>query len=556
MIKTQKEADIKQRVRSSYGENRQVDSVPEGAPCACCDNGTFIGKNHEGIAAFRGIPFAKAPVGELRWKRPEAPAPAGGFFEAYYNGRSPIQSEWRTEAASYYPQGEDCLYLNLWMNTEDDSTDKTVMVFFHGGAYGWGGTADPLYDGENFVRAQKDIILVTAAYRTGLMGFVDFSIVPGGDAFPDAPNLGILDQIEALRWVQRNIRAFGGNPDNVTVFGESAGGGSVSLLPVIDEAKGLFRRIIAQSGSVTLSSSKKECEDFTKRFMKAARASKMDDLLALSEEDLKEVNEEINYYNNFPQRDGRLIPEDPFVPYSEGRTADVDILVGTNKDETNYWIGESGGLLLFILGGSIKFENNLMSLSPKDLARVRHFLKSRPGPKVWKISEFYTELMFRVPAMKQVEEHAKNGGKAYLYYWTEPSALPHYGACHAVELAYVFGNLDETIYTGTRGNEALARLVQGFWADFARTGKPGNEVFDWPCYTPESKKTMVLNSTDPGIHPPVKESQRKFLEPLLDYWIDPTNTQLSMNVPFVRKLIGGCVTVLGMMAWLAYKTRK
>ena len=326
----------KKSIRESWGENRPVTDGFDPSLAARCDNGTFIGTRTDDVLVFRGIPFACPPVGELRWKKP-LPAPENdGIFEAKYNGRSPIQTEWATERASYYPQGEDCLYLNVWTAAEPQTEGKTVMVFIHGGSYGWGGTADPLYDGKNLIRAHPEIVLVTIAYRIGIMGFVDFSAVPGSEAYPDAPNLGLWDQIEALRWIRRNIGAFGGDREKVTVFGESAGGGSVSLLPFIPEAKGLFRRVIAESGSVALTYSKEECQDFTRRLMKAAGAENMNDLLLLSEEELMQVNEQVNFYNNFPQRDGVLIPEDPYTPYQEGHTTDADILIGTNADESNY----------------------------------------------------------------------------------------------------------------------------------------------------------------------------------------------------------------------------
>ena len=322
------------------------------------------------------------------------------------------------------------------------------MVFFHGGSYGWGGTADPLYDGRNFVALHPDIILVTVGYRTGLMGFVDFSSVEGGEDFPDAPNLGILDQIEALRWVKQNIGGFSGDPDNITIFGESAGGGSVSLLPIIAEAKGLFRRVIGESGSVALTFSKSECEDFTRRLLKESGVGCMDDLMAMTEDDLKRVNEAVNMYNNFPQRDGRLIPLDPYAPYDSGITADIDMLIGTNSNEINYWVGEVGGIVPFRFSIPVKFENDMRVLSKADRKRVEKVMSHMKGYKIWRMAEFCNEVMFRLPAVRQAESHVKNGGKAYMYYWVQPSAMPYRGACHAVELAYVFQNPEQTIFTG------------------------------------------------------------------------------------------------------------
>ncbi len=546
--------ELRKRIRAAFGENKALAKAVDGAPTACCENGVFVGRREDDVAVYRGVPYAKPPIGVLRWRRPEPPERQAGVFEAFYNGRSPIQTEWETETASFYPQGEDCLYLNIWVSEADQRTDKTVMVFFHGGSYGWGGTADPLYDGHRFISGHSDIVLVTVGYRTGLMGFVDFSSVPGGEDYADAPNLGLLDQIEALRWVRRNIAAFGGDPDNVTIFGESAGGGSVSLLPLIPEAKGLFRRVIAESGSVALTFSQKECAEFTRRLLKESRCETMEELLALSEEQLRKVNEKLNAYNNFPQRDGRIVPLDPYAPYLAGETAGVDMMLGTNKNELNYWIGEIGGIVPYAFSAPIKYENDLLSLKAADRKLVHGFVHSarrRYKHKIWCRAEFYNELMFRLPAVKQAEGHSQNGGRVYMYYWTEPSTLRYRGACHAVELAYVFGNLHETIYTGEPGDPELSRKVQDMWANFARTGNPEVQGLTWPLYDAGQRQTMVI-ARQCGIERDLLKEQRETLTPLLDYWINPSYATLNYNVPFVRKLIAAIVAVLLVVVALCF----
>ena len=543
------------RVRDSYGVNQLITGEYDAALSAKCHNGIFVGKSESDVLAFRGIPFAKPPVGELRWKAPEAAEDCTDVFEAYYNGKSPIQTEWPSEQASYYPQGEDCLYLNLWKNQADPTEKKPVMVFFHGGAYGWGGTADPLYDGRNFVTKQSDIILVTVGYRTGLMGFVDLSYLEGGEDFPDAPNLGLLDQIEALRWVQKNIAAFGGDPDNVTIFGESAGGGSASLLPIIPQAKGLFRRAIAESGSVVLTFSKEECRDFTRRLIREAGTKKMSDLMALSEEQLQKINEAVNSYNNFPQRDGRLIPVDPYLPYEEGATKDVDILIGTNSEEMNYWIGEVGGVIPFRFTIPIKYENDLRLLNHEEKQRVKRFMSVMKGHSMFRMARFYDELMFRLPAVAQAEAHAEHGGKAYMYLWTISSAITMRNACHAVELAYVFGNREETIYTGQVADEKISDTIMQMWTNFARTGNPSTDRVIWERYNGTKRATMILSET-PHLQDDPLSGRRKLLFPLLKHMINPSYADLDYNVPFVKKVIAGGAALLAGATYLTYKLIK
>ncbi len=543
------------RVRNSYGENQLITGEYDPALSVKCKNGVFVGKQEDGALIFKGIPFAKPPVGSLRWKAPVSVDDSETVYEAYYNGKSPIQTEWQTEQASFYPQGEDCLYLNLWKNQTDMTEKKPVMVFFHGGSYGWGGTADPLYDGKNFVKKQTDIILVTVGYRTGLMGFVDLSYLEGGDEYPDAPNLGLLDQIEALRWLRRNIAAFGGDPDNVTIFGESAGGGSVSLLPIIPQAKGLFRRVIAESGSVALTFSKKECREFTRRLISEAHTNRMSDLLQMSEEQLKAINEKLNLYNNFPQRDGRLIPVDPYQPYLEGQTTDVELLIGTNAEEMNYWIGEIGGVIPFRFSIPIKFENDMKLLPREDHRRVKKFMSAMKGHSMWRMARFYDEMMFRLPAVAQAQAHAENGGKAYMYYWTIPSALPLRKACHAVELSYVFGNLEETIYTGEIADETISDTVMRMWTNFARSGDPSVDDLTWDPYDPQTRATMILSQSPYMKNDPLN-GRRKLLFPLLRHMINPSYATLDYNVPFVKKAIVGAGVLIAGVSYLTYRICK
>lgn len=542
----------KNRIRDSYGVNMTVCGDYDQSLSARCENGIFVGRKSESICEFRGIPFAKPPVGKLRWKAPEPVESSDIVMQAYYNGKSPIQTEWPSEQASYYPQGEDCLYLNIWKNLDDTTPDKPVMVFIHGGSYGWGGTADPMYDGKNFVSAHPDIILVSIGYRIGLMGFVDLSYFEGGEDYPDAPNLGILDQIEALRWIQRNIRAFGGNPKNVTIFGESAGGGSVSLLPMIPCAKGLFCRVIAESGSVALTFSKEECREFSKKLKHMSGAQSVSQLQRLSEFDLQQINEKLNQYNNFPQRDGKLIPLNPYKPYENGETADVDMLIGTNAEEMNYWIEEVGGMTPYRLLSSIKFENDMKILSASDKKRVRDFMSLKKEDRIWRMSRFYDEMMFRLPAVEQARLHSKNGGKTYMYYWTVPSTLPMHKACHAVELAYVFGNRDETIYTGEPAGKSLSDTVMQMWTNFARTGDPSTDSLTWERYSEPERATMVIDR-HPYMQNDILRSQRELLSPLLRYMINPSYAMLDYNVPFIRKAVaGGLALTAGLAAVIIF----
>ncbi len=543
-------ATVKVQMQALYGENRRLDVNPDPDHSVTCHNGTFVPKMDGSVACFRGIPFALPPIGERRWKKPEPVPEREGFFEAYYNAKSPIQTLIHSERASCYPQSEDCLYLNVWNNTADKSTNKPIMVFIHGGSYGWGGTADPLYDGYNFASIHPDIILITIAYRTGILGFIDLSYLKGGENFPDAPNLGLLDQIEALRWVKRNGKAFGGDVDNVTVFGESAGGGSVSILPIIQEAKGLFHRVIAESGSLALTYSKSECKVLTDMLQAEAKTDSMDDLMKFTTGDIVNINEKLNDANNFPMRDGVLIPEDPYEAYRKGVTKDIDMILGTNANEMYYWIGELGGLFQYSLGMPIKYNADLKLVSAKDLVHVKNFMKHCAGNKVMRVSEFYNEIMFRLPAIAQAEGHSENGGKVYMYYWKEESKIPLFHACHAVELAYVFYNIDDTVYTGKPADEKLAHAVSDMWASFARGGNPSIEGLTWEPYEASKRKTMTFKKDDCHLVEDPLPKQREELSCVVPYMINPGYANLDLDLSLFTKtasVIKASLTTVSMM---------
>ena len=546
--------DVKQKILSMYGENKEITGAYDKTLAAECSNGVFVGKEATGVIAYKGIPFAEPPVGDLRWKPPVSAAESKGVYEAYYFGASPIQTEWPSEPGSYYPQSEDCLKLNVWTNGQYKG-EKCVMVFFHGGSYGWGATADPIYDGENFVRAHPDVVLVTAEYRLGILGFIDLSFVPGGEDYAESGNLGLLDMVCALQWVQNNIGAFGGSPDNVTVFGESAGGGAVSLLPLMQGTKGLFNRVISESGSVALTYGKEECRRLTQMLLDETGCTTMAELKALSEEALAKANIELNDYNNFPERDGVVLPEDLYAAYENGEAAHVDMLLGTNADEARYWTLEMGyyapgisGEFIYKLLIPVMYESNIKPFSEEDRDKANAFLALQSDKRVWNMTEFYNDVLFRVPAAFQAGANAENGGKTFVYYWTYPSALGNIGACHAVELAYVFGNLDQTIYTGNNIDPALAETVQTMWVNFAKTGDPSTESITWPTYDKQTRMSMVLGEE---IHTEsdLLSQQRTLIEPLLKYGLNGCYTTLDFNVPTVRLFV--CILAAALAVLIA-----
>ena len=186
-----------------YGENKEITGDYNKDLSVTCNNGIFVGIKKKDVISFKGIPYANPPTGDLRWKDPILVEDDTKVYEAYYFGKAPIQTERKDELGSYYPKSEDCLYLNVWINSKDKSTNKPVMVFIHGGSYGWGSTSDLLFHGYNLVEKYSDIIFVSVGYRLGMLGFINLTSFEGGENYKTSNILGLLDQICALKWIQK-----------------------------------------------------------------------------------------------------------------------------------------------------------------------------------------------------------------------------------------------------------------------------------------------------------------------------------------------------------------
>ena len=343
----------------------------------------------------------------------------------------------------------------------------------------------------------------------------------------------------------------------MTILGESAGAGSVSLLPLIDGTKGLFRRIIAESGSLSLTFSREECQNFTKMLLEKSGCSNMDELVALDEETLMELNEDLNDSNNFPERDGVVLKEDLYAAWENNELDDIDIMVGTNADKIRHWITEMEyyvpvfpGLFLYKILLPFMYENNLKVMLPEEKNLVETFMKMRDEEKVWKLTEFYNELVFRVPAVEQAVRH---NGRSYNYYWTMPGADETLGAFHSIELDYVFNAPLGDKYIGGLYNEELADVVQDMWVNFARCGDPSTDKYKWEPYTQESRKTMVLGK-EIGMVEDLKYEQRELIEPLLCHYFNGNYSQIDYNVPELYRIIANIVLILGIISFVIILT--
>lgn len=492
-----------------YGENREIHGEYDKDLAAKTVSGIYVGKvDADNVVSWKGIPYAKQPVGDLRWKASQTPDGSDKVYEAYYFGHSSVQVEGGDEPSSLYPQGEDCLNLNVWNNYSDQSENKPIMVWIHGGAYIQGGTSEPYYDGTNFVKNHPDVIFASMDYRTDILGFVNLSNVPGAEEYTDTANLGLLDEIMALSWLKENAEAFGGDPERITIFGESAGGGSVSALMLAPQARGLFKRGIMQSGTAAtyLRTAKKSMER-TAQIMEISGIKDFDGFMALSASDIRKIETILIIENAvdypYPQRDGIVIPMDLEKALNSNTRNGFDVMVGTTKDEYAYWT------MLYGKDYNLQIMQELIgqALSKMDdgqKAIYDTFMSAQDGDEYNKLLQFINYRSFHCPARLEAETHAANGQNAYVYYFTEEANDPDLLSYHGYDLGFVLGNVDEASAKDIPAAYRLSEIMQQMWVNFAKTGDPslndgdvdGVGAIRWDKYEANDYPVMVFDAQE------------------------------------------------------------
>jgi carboxylesterase 2/para-nitrobenzyl esterase len=472
------------------------------------------------------VPFAAAPFGANRLRPPQPVAPWNGLRDALEFGPKSPQAAYPPGIAEALAEvvgaGEDCLTLNVW-TTDLGAARRPVMVWIPGGLFEFhatGGTA--FYDGGRFAR--DGAVCVTLGYRVGAEGFLYLN--------DGVANLGLLDQIAALHWVRRNIAAFGGDPENVTIFGESAGGMSVGTLLAMPRARGLFRRAIVQSGNAPHVSSAPTAERIGRRLAElvgveatrsaiaavpperiiGAQAQMRADLLARPDSGFwGEVA--LTYLPWAPTVDGDTLPERPVDAIRRGAAADVDLLVGSNVDETRLFL-LSDGSIDRISDANLQAMAAAYGLSADGL---RAYRSAHPGASAGDLfSAIQTDWYWRVPAVRFADAHAASAraddahaanarAATYMYEfaWRSPQAGGRLGAAHGVEIPFVFDTLGlgTEPMLGRDPPQSLADEMHRAWVSFAATGDCG-----WPRYDPARRATMRFAATSSVVNDPLAET--------------------------------------------------
>ena len=490
-------------------------------------NGKLEGKRSADgqVRYFLGIPFAAPPVGPLRWQPPQPAAKWHGVRSAAEFGHHCIQSATYRDMIFRDPgPSEDCLTLNVWTPAKNKHSKLPVMVWIYGGGFAGGGTSEPRQDGEHL--AKNGVVVVSMNYRLGIFGFYATHELAAESPQHAAGNYGLMDQTAALRWVERNIAAFGGDPKNVTIFGESAGSMSVSAQMASPLAQGLFARAIGESGGEfphgapappDLEQSERAGEAFAQA---AFGSSTLATLRGVSADDLvKAATSKAPGVPHFgPNVDGLFLPESVPAIYAAGKQAHVPLLAGWNKDE-----GTAG----IVNAPEKPTVESLRAMAEKEFgSQADEFLKAYAAAnddEALRVAEdFAGDRFIAYSTWAWLEAQVKTGAApVYRYHFElgspgDPNHPPSYGAFHSDDIEYVFGNLDSRKGAPWRPEDyKLSQLMQSYWTNFAKTGNPNAPGLpNWPTYDAAGGwQLMHLNPT-PAAAPDQHRDRYLFLQKL------------------------------------------
>jgi para-nitrobenzyl esterase len=491
--------------------------------------GTVRGHARENHQAFLGIPYAQPPVGALRFA---APQPAPSWPDHPRDALACAAVSPQTDRGSVTARGvqsEDCLYLNVFTPAAD-AKHRPVLVWLHGGGFSWGAGSELTYDG-GALAARGDVVVVTINYRLGPFGYLYLG-KHSGESWGAASNAGQLDQVEALRWVRDNIAAYGGDPEQVTLFGESAGSVAVTALLAMPAARGLFVRAIAQSGTANRLPTPAIASSATERFLDSlglagAQASLEARLRALDVPAILRAHQKVYVTGDvmfWPVLDGQVLPERPLTAVRAGAARNIPLLIGTNRDEMKFYAPAKRSPL-----DDAALEEGISRWLPREhkaralevaaaikAARAEHGL---PHENSDLLDAVETNVRFTVQAARLAQTHAEHQPDTFVYRFDWESPVQRLGACHALELPFVFGTLQapgNDRFAGAGPDaQRLSQQMMDAWIAFAKTGDPSCESSGaWPRYDAAARRTKIFGKRTHVADAPF-EAERALLDRLL-----------------------------------------
>ena len=495
-------------------------------PVVRTSHGAVRGRTEDGVLAFRGLRYAAPPVGKLRFKPPQAPAPWTGVADAIEFGAASVQSAGQPDMPPYEKHDEDCLFLNVW--TTSLKGKRPVMVWLHGGAFSTGAAGRPTYFGDHFAR--DGIVLVSVNHRLNVFGYAQLP-ESWGPEYASSGMAGMLDIVAALKWVQKNVARFGGDPANVTIFGESGGGAKVSLLLAMPGAKGLYHKAIIQSGAAL---------DAAPRDYAYALGGALLDGLGLAAGDAAGLAA-IETSKIFSAQDAAVakvsalvapggflnsgfvpsinpidLPRGPFTPDAPSMSAHVPLLIGTNKDEMTLFLT---GRKDFLTQSDADFESAVRKAYPDEAERIAAAMR-RPYPDyspAYLITALSTAQSFWLNSIVLAERKlAQRAAPVYMYRmdWGSPIRDGLLKAAHAMELSFVFSTYEAVRHFVGPGDgpARMASQMHPAWVAFAKTGDPNTSPLpQWPTYDTQSRNTMIFDLQSRVEKDPLSELRRLML---------------------------------------------
>jgi para-nitrobenzyl esterase len=446
-----------------------------------------------GGAVFKGIPFAQPPVGDLRWHEPLAAKAWSGVREATAFGHTCVQG-----GALGAESSEDCLYLNIWTPQWPMRSPAAVMVWIHGGGNFAGAGSEPIFDGESLAR--HGVVLVTVNYRLGIFGFFAHPELTRESPHHVSGNYGLLDQVLALHWVHDNIAKFGGDPGNVTIFGESAGSLDVNVLMASPLSKGLFQRVIGESGPVVnpppMAEGEKKGEDVAAK-LNITGSPALPKLRALSAAELQKASGQGLSFLGATLGvvvDGWLFPESPMKTFVAGKEHRVSLLLGSNSQELQRpFFPMAGGLR-----AAIKEQYGALADRALALYGLNGAAEPQPDPHFGPVlAAWATDSQFRCGSVAELVWHTTAKNLGYQFEFSRVALGKEGGAPHGSEVAYVFGTL-RTPGKYDAGDQKVSEAMQTYWTNFAKTGDPnGGALPRWPKFDPSSRAYLDFTNDGP-----------------------------------------------------------